>query len=86
MQITLQTTEPKAAKLSKANARDITVARSVLNTQDGPRYYAAALSGIHRSSSRQQQIAVEQAIIADQMQHLFRRHASNGCMLPVEAA
>jgi hypothetical protein len=67
--------------LNKANARDIAKARSILGTQDGERMYAATLAGIHRSSSRLQQVEVEHAICDDGMCHLFYRHPVNGCML-----
>lgn len=68
-------------KLNKANARSVKLARAVLRNTGDERYYAASLAGIHRSSSRLQQIEVEAAICNDGMQHLFLRHPVNGCML-----
>lgn len=74
-------THTKASeKLNKANARDVKKARAILAHGD-KRYYAASLSGIHRSSSLLQQIEIEAAICNDGMQDLFRRHPVNGCML-----
>lgn len=67
--------------LNKANARDVAKARAYLAATGDAHYYASTLAGIHRSSSHQQQLAIEAAICDDRMQHLFGRHPVNGCML-----
>lgn len=69
------------AKFTKANARDVAKARQNLTADGGLHYYAASLSGIHRSSSFAQQVLIEQAIVDDGMQHLFGRHQLSGAMI-----
>lgn len=80
IEIIAVTTAPTAAKLNKANARDVRMARQHLaigNVQA----YANGMAGIHRSSSRQQQREIEAAIVADDMTGIFYRHPQNGCLL-----
>jgi len=80
MQFTGTVQAPKPAKLNKANARDVKLCRQHLATGN-PGAYARGMSGIHRSSSRAQQIEVERAICDDGQQGLFKRHPQSGAMI-----
>ncbi|MCB4860760.1 hypothetical protein K7W03_14285 [Sphingobium sp. PNB] len=82
---TVTTTQMPAAKLNKANARDVAKARLALRMGEAG-IYARSLSAIHRSSSFAQQMQVERAIHEDGMAHLFGRHPNSGAMISAVAA
>lgn len=85
MQITAVIMAPAPAKLNKANARDVAMCRRLLNAGEFGAY-ARGMSGIHRSSSRAQQIEVERAICEDSAGAFFRRHPQSGAMISAVAA
>jgi len=76
-----ETTMP-AAKLNKANARDVAMCRRLLKAGEVGAY-ARGMSGIHRSSSFAQQVQVERAIHEDGMQDMFKRAASGAMIAAV---
>jgi hypothetical protein len=68
-------------KLSKINAVGVENCRKAL-AAGLPGAYARGLSGIHRSSSKGQQRAIEEAIAADGTADLF--DWSNDCLIAKE--
>jgi len=67
--------------LTKANAKQVAIARSQLATNPG--FYARSIAAMQRcAANERQQAAVYDVIHADRTSHLFA--SSNGCLIAIE--